>query len=103
MHTKKTLGIMRLKPRLSVFRSNKHIYAQLIDDLSHKTIVSANDLKIKKENIKPVKIAEMVGIDIAKKAIKKKVKSILFDRSHYKFHGRVKALAEGARAGGLQF
>ena len=112
------------RPRVSVFRSNKHIYAQIIDDQKGNTIVSANDLKISKptglqkdqtrqsnksqepvisEKYLKVKVAEDVGELLAKFASKKKIKKVVFDRSGYKFHGRVKALAEGARKGGLQF
>ncbi len=91
-------------PRLCVFRSNKHIYAQLIDDEKGKTISAASDLKLKakKDKSKTV-IALEVGKLIAKNALAKKVEKIVFDRGGYKYHGRVKALAEGAREGGLKF
>jgi large subunit ribosomal protein L18 len=91
------------RPRLSVFRSNKEIYAQIIDDSSARTLVSASS----KEKIPPGKTksdrAFAVGELIAEKAKKAKVKKVVFDKSGYKFHGRVKALAEGARKGGLEF
>jgi len=105
-------------PRLCVFRSSKHIYAQLIDDEKGKTIVSANDLKIKvskskekkpegekKENKREGKTAKAfeVGKLIAKEALSKGIKKVVFDRGGYKYHGRVKAVAEGAREGGLKF
>ncbi len=101
-------------PRLSVFRSAKHIYAQIIDDDIGKTIISANDSQIilskksdsgKKEvkNERKVVVAEKVGELIAKKAVEKKIKKVVFDRAGYKYHGRVKALAEGARKAGLEF
>jgi large subunit ribosomal protein L18 len=112
-------------PRLTVFRSRKFIYAQVIDDENGKTIVSASDKEVseksdkgktavKKEEIKDNKNkreikspkmekARMVGETLAKKALKKKVKMVKFDKSGYKYHGRVKALADGAREGGLQF
>ncbi|MEI7578715.1 MAG: 50S ribosomal protein L18 [bacterium] len=87
--------------RLNVFRSNNHIFAQLIDDINATTITGASDIKVTKgTNIEKAKI---VGLDIAKKALTKKVKEIVFDRNGYKYHGRVKALAEGAREGGLIF
>lgn len=115
------------KPRLCVFRSSKHIYAQLIDDEKSKTLISASDSELKKqksrasrsdrpqktkvkENSKSVKaltgkqeIACEVGKLIAKKALESKVEKVVFDRGGYKYHGRVKALAEGAREGGLKF
>lgn len=89
------------KPRLSVYRSNKHIYAQVIDDEKKVTIASASDLKAKKGS--KTERARQVGIDVAKAAMQKKVKEIVFDRSGYKYHGRVKSLAEGARETGLKF
>ena len=98
-------------PRLCVFRSNKHIYAQLIDDEKGKTLISASDLDIKSKKTektqKPLSgkeaIAYRVGQILAKKALEKKFEKVVFDRGGYKYHGRVKALAEGAREGGLKF
>jgi large subunit ribosomal protein L18 len=92
------------RPRLCVFRSLKHIYAQIVDDTEGKTLVSASDLELKeKKGMKKVEIAREVGKLIAKKALEKKIEKVSFDRSGYKYHGRVKALAEGAREGGLRF
>jgi len=82
-------------PRLCVFRSSKHIYAQIIED--GKTIVSASDSEIKSKD------PALVGKLIAEKALTKKIDKVVFDRGGYKYHGKVKALAEGARAGGLKF
>lgn len=94
-------------PRLSVFRSNKHIYAQIIDDVNMITITSSTDLTFKKvkgdKNNQKIENAFAIGEQLAKKATEKKVKKVVFDRGGYKFHGRVKALAEGARKGGLIF
>lgn len=92
------------KPRLSVFRSNKHIYAQIIDDVKARTIVevSEKDLSLK-EKVSKTDKSKQLGILIAKKAIEKKVKEVVFDRGSYRYHGRVKAVAEGAREGGLKF
>jgi large subunit ribosomal protein L18 len=87
------------KPRLCVFRSAKHIYAQIIDDERGKTMVSASDLELKKVKDK----AKEVGKLIAKKALEKKIEKVIFDRGGYNYHGKVKALAEGAREGGLKF
>ncbi len=96
------------RPRLSVFRSNKHIYCQLIDDLEGRTLLSASSLELKNSKVdkkftRKVAIAFEVGKLIAKKALKKGIKKVVFDRGCYKYHGRVKALAEGAREGGLKF
>ena len=88
------------RPRLTVFRSNKGIYAQLIDDAKKITLVSAYESEIGKGKIES---AKSVGIEIAKKAQDKKVKAVIFDKGSYAYHGRVKALAEGAREGGLKF
>jgi large subunit ribosomal protein L18 len=91
-------------PRLTVFKSNLHIYGQLVDDEKGKTLVSVSDLNLKqtaKEN--KVAVSQKVGEELAKKAITKKIKKVVFDRNGFKFHGRVKALAEGARKGGLEF
>jgi len=91
------------RPRLCVFRSNRYIYGQIIDDSQGRTLVSASDLKIKKEKSKKVERAKEVGRLIAQKALKAGVKKVVFDRGGYRYHGRVKALAEGAREGGLEF
>lgn len=100
-----TLKGNNLKPRLSVFRSNKHIYAQIIDDQKSTTLVSASDFGFtkSKETAGKIENATKVGVDLAQKAKAKKISSIVFDRGGFKFHGRVKALAEGARKGGLKF
>lgn len=119
----KIKGTSRL-PRLCVFRSNKHIYAQLIDDEKGKTLVSASDLDIKskiknkkqktqtknkktEKTQKPLSgkeaVAYQVGQILAKKALEKKFEKVVFDRGGYKYHGRIKALAEGAREAGLKF
>jgi large subunit ribosomal protein L18 len=93
---------MRL--RLAVFRSNKHISAQIIDDEKGQTKVSANEKELsKKEKLTKTERAKLVGEMLAKKALKLGIKKIKFDRRHYKYHGRVQALAEGARNGGLDF
>jgi len=89
------------RPRFAVHRSNQHIFAQLIDDKSGKTILALSDLKIAK-GTKSEK-AKQVGEEIAKIAKTKKITEAVFDRRGFKFHGRIKELAEGARAGGLNF
>lgn len=90
-------------PRLSVFRSNQHIWAQIIDDKHGKTLVSASSKTIKESTGTKTEIAQKVGEVIAKLAIDKKISHIRFDRGLYRYHGRVKALAEGARSQGLKF
>ena len=92
------------RPRLNVFRSAKHIYAQLIDDVKEITIVSASTLeKIFDGAGSNKEAAHKVGLAIAKKAKEKNITKVVFDRGGYLYHGRVKALAEGAREGGLEF
>lgn len=90
------------RPRLSVFRANRHIYAQLIDDEAGKTLAAASSVEVKTKD-KKVSIASAVGKKIAEKALAKNIKSVVFDRGGFAYHGRVKALAEGAREGGLEF
>lgn len=108
MRIRKRLSGTPDRPRLAVFRSARHIYAQIIDDTKGVTIVSASSLspeirdrlgecKGKKE------VAKLVGEHIAKRALEKNVKKVAFDRGGYKYHGRVKALADGARETGLEF
>ena len=98
----KIIGTVKI-PRLCVFRSNKHIYGQLIDDEKGRTLLLASDLEFKKTKSKKTEIASQVGELLAKKALGKKFEKVIFDRGGYKYHGRVKALAEGARQGGLKF
>ncbi|PIV10278.1 MAG: 50S ribosomal protein L18 [Candidatus Portnoybacteria bacterium CG03_land_8_20_14_0_80_41_10] len=90
-------------PRLSVFRSNQHIYLQLVDDEQGKTLVGSSDLEVKKKKLSKLAKAQEAGKIIAEKALGKKIKKIVFDRGGYKYHGRIKAVAEGARKGGLVF
>jgi len=90
------------RPRLSVFKSNKGMYLQLIDDSAGKTIVSAHTKEIKTKG-KKMEISVELGKLIAKKAIDKKIENIVFDRGGFKFHGRISSVAEGAKAGGLKF
>ncbi|RJR26397.1 50S ribosomal protein L18 [candidate division WWE3 bacterium] len=91
------------RPRLSVFRSNKYIYAQLIDDVSGKVLIDVSpEVKKLHEKKKKVDAAKEVGKLLAEKAKSKKILTAVFDRRGYKYHGRVKNLADGAREGGLQ-
>ena len=93
------------KPRLSVFRSNKEIYAQIVDDVSGKTISAASSRDKDISSVKGTKleIANLVGKAVADKAMKAGVETISFDRGGYLYHGRVKSLADGAREAGLKF
>lgn len=89
-------------PRLSVFRSNKGMFLQLIDDTSGVTLASAHSSEVKSKDKKVVISAEL-GKLIAKKALEKKIEKVVFDRGGNRYHGRVKAVADGAREGGLKF
>ena len=90
-------------PRLCVYRSNKNIEAQIIDDVKGATLVASSSMSLKLENGSNIDAAKLVGEDIPKKALAKKIKKVVFDRSGYIYHGRVKALAEAAREAGLEF
>lgn len=88
--------------RVSVFRSLKHICAQLIDDQGQKTIAMSTSLQIGKNDLDKKGVAKLVGLDLAKKALEANINEACFDRGHYLYHGRVKSLAEGLREGGLK-
>jgi len=90
-------------PRLSVFRSNAHIHAQIIDDEKGNTLVSCSSVELKLKNSGNIEAAKEVGSSLAKKAIEKNITNVVFDRGGYIYHGRVKALAEAAREAGLKF
>ncbi|WP_396211758.1 50S ribosomal protein L18 [Flavobacterium sp.] len=91
------------KPRLSVFRSNKEIYAQLIDDVNGVTLLAASSREKEVGKGKNVEVATAVGKLVAEKAVKAGIENVTFDRGGYLYHGRIKSLAEGARAAGLKF
>jgi large subunit ribosomal protein L18 len=102
---KKIIGTAE-KPRMSVFRSNKHISVQLINDIKGETLVSATSLEkeIKeKKGIKKIEQAALVGKLIAQKSLEKGIKEVVFDRGGYLYHGRIKSLADAARSEGLKF
>ena len=90
-------------PRLNVYRSNTNIYAQIIDDENQNTLVSASSLELKLSNGSNIEAATKVGEAVAEKAVKAGIKQVVFDRGGYQYHGRVKALADGARSKGLEF
>jgi large subunit ribosomal protein L18 len=103
---RKTVSGTKEKPRLSVFRSNRHIYAQFIDDIEGKTLLSISSLNkeiAEKKNITKTEQAKLVGKLTAEKSKAAKISSIVFDRNGYLYHGRVKALADSARESGLKF
>lgn len=102
---RKTISGTPANPRLSVYRSNKEIYAQLIDDVSGKTICacSSREKEIITAEVTKKDIATLVGKTLAEKAVKLGVSKVSFDRAGYLYHGRVKSLADGAREGGLKF
>lgn len=96
----KIMGDLK-RPRLCIFKSNFHLYAQAINDQSGRTLASASDLKLKSKT--PKERAEWVGGELAKKCLAKKIKAAVFDRSGYKYTGLVKTIAEAAREKGLRF
>lgn len=102
---RKVVSGTETRPRLSVFRSNKEIYAQIVDDVNGKTIsaASSRDKDISSAKGNKSEVATLVGKAVAEKAIKAGVNTISFDRGGYLYHGRVKSLAEGAREAGLKF
>ena len=105
LRIRQTLKGTAEKPRLSVFRSNSQIYAQIIDDVAGKTLCSASSLdkELKLANGSNVAAATEVGTLVAKRALALNIETVVFDRGGYLFHGRVKALADAARAAGLKF
>ncbi|MFQ5859255.1 MAG: 50S ribosomal protein L18 [Anaerolineae bacterium] len=94
-------------PRLNVFRSSAHIYAQVIDDEADHTLASASTLdaevRTRIHDMRPVEQAKVVGETVARRALEKGIRRVVFDRGGYKYHGRVKAVADGAREAGLDF
>ena len=96
------------RPRFTVYRSQRHIYAQIIDDVAGKTLVTSStlskDLKEEIAKVKtPIEICKAIGKATAKKALEKNIRNVVFDRNGYLYHGRVKAIADGAREAGLKF
>lgn len=103
MRTRKKLLSQKTHPRLSVFRSNIRMYAQIIDDTKGMTLVAINEKEMTEKLKTKTEKAAALGELLAKKALDKKIKEVVFDKGSYRYHGRVKAFAEGARKGGLQF
>jgi large subunit ribosomal protein L18 len=90
------------RPRLSVYKSNKAIYVQLIDDIEGRTLLAASSKEVESEGFN-LSVAKAVGKKVAEKAVANGIEKVVFDRGGYLYHGKVKALAEGAREGGLKF
>lgn len=96
------------RPRLTVYRSARHIYAQIVDDMKGQTLAAASTLEKNfrdelKSTKSPIEVAKLIGKHAAQKAVAAEIKNVVFDRNGYRYHGRVKALADGAREGGLNF
>lgn len=103
-HIRKSISGTTAKPRLTVFRSNVHIYAQVIDDTTGHTLVQAGSTETKEaQGIPRIQQAQIIGKTVAQKAIDAGIEEVVFDRNGYLYHGRVKSLADGAREGGLKF
>lgn len=103
LRTRKRIMADSGRVRLSVFRSNKHFYAQIIDDKKAVTLVAAGEKELDNAKMTKIEKAQELGKLLAKKAIAKKIKDVVFDKGSYRYHGRVKAFADGAREGGLNF
>lgn len=101
--TRKHLRARGSRSRLSVFRSNRHISAQVIDDQKGVTLAAASDRDLKEQKMTKQEQATAVGTLLSEKALKAKISDVMFDRGAYKYHGRVKSLGEAARKGGLRF
>lgn len=100
---RKTVAGSEERPRLSIFKSVRHVYAQVIDDVTGKTIVSASTLETEIKNTSGKEAAALIGKTVAERAKEKKIETVVFDRNGYLYHGRVKALADAAREAGLKF
>tara|TARA_B110000014_G_C19750703_1_gene391187 strand:- start:236 stop:604 length:369 start_codon:yes stop_codon:yes gene_type:complete len=107
IRTKLSLGRLGNYPRLVIFRSNKHIYGQLVDDVSSSTILSAStkckSISSNSKSGSKIEQSKLVGYELAEKIKKSKIEKIIYDRNGYKYHGRVKALAEAIREKGINF
>jgi len=90
-------------PRLSIYRSNKEFYGQIIDDVNGKTLAAASSVKVKSDGLSKIEVAKAVGAELASKAKEAKIESVVFDRNGFLYHGRIQAFADGAREAGLKF
>ena len=98
-----SLKSRELKPRVVVFRSLKHVYAQIVDDAQQRTLLALSTQNLKDLSGDKSAVARLVGQELGKKAIEKSIEDVFFDRGRYKYHGRIKALADGLRESGLKF
>ena len=103
LHIRKSISGTALRPRMTVFRSNLHMYAQVIDDTTGRTLAASSSVVLKLENGGNIEAAKKVGADIAEKCKALNIESVRFDRGGYVYHGRVQALANAAREAGLKF
>ena len=90
-------------PRLSIYKSNKEFYAQIIEDVNGKTLAAASSVKMKKDGLSKTEVAKAVGVELAKNAKTAEIASVVFDRNGFLYHGRIQAFADGAREAGLKF
>jgi len=104
VHVRKTLSGTQEKPRMTVFRSNRHLYVQVIDDVAGHTLASISTMEEKFRALKPtVETGGVLGEELGKRLMEKNITTVVFDRNGYKYHGVVKAIADGARKAGVQF
>lgn len=103
MRIRRKIRIVSSRPRLSIFRSNKYLYAQIIDDVKGQTLLGVSEKVLEEQNGAKTDKAKQLGITLAKKARDLKIEAVVFDKGRFSYHGKVKAFADGAREGGLKF
>ena len=103
MRIRKKIRLTTNRSRLSIFRSNKYLYAQIIDDAKGETLLGISEKVLKEKNGSKTDLARQLGIELAKKAKALKIDTVVFDKGRFSYHGRIKAFADGAREGGLVF
>lgn len=103
MRTRRKIRLVSDRPRLSVFRSNKHLYAQVIDDKKGETLSSVSDKQLEKHTGSKTELAHKLGLLLAKKSKDMKITKVVFDKGRFSYHGQIKSFADGAREGGLEF
>ena len=103
MRIRRKIRIVSSRPRLSIFRSNKYLYAQIIDDVKGQTLVGVSEKVLEEQNGAKTDKAKQLGMTLAKKARDLKIEAVVFDKGRFSYHGKVKAFADGAREGGLKF
>ncbi len=103
MRIRRKIRIVSSRPRLSIFRSNKYLYAQIIDDVKGQTLLGVSEKVLEEQNGAKTDKAKQLGMTLAKKARDLKIEAVVFDKGRFSYHGKVKAFADGAREGGLKF